>query len=209
MKIKLGNTKLGNSIATISREIGPTCPGDCPFLGNGCYAERIQRRYATVHAAWRKNNSPTADLDAESARNLHKATAVRLHVAGDFLMHGALDRPYLAKILRLARSSGKPWWVYTHAWRELAHHVQYLRRAGIEVFASVHRFSDGVRAQELGYRVAYMPGVAKKGYNGPRAWHQHTMPLIVCPEQIGTKNSCEDCGYCFRDRKHGVVFLDH
>jgi len=31
----------------------------------------------------------------------------------------------------------------------------------------------------------------------------------VCPEETGKKANCLECGYCFRGKKHDVVFLEH
>ena len=46
MKTANGNDKLGKeNCIVVSRPVGDTCPSDCDFLGNGCYAEDLENIY--------------------------------------------------------------------------------------------------------------------------------------------------------------------
>ena len=42
---KSGNEKLGSNCVVNSRAVGDTCPDSCHYLGNGCYAEAIEKRF--------------------------------------------------------------------------------------------------------------------------------------------------------------------
>ena len=217
------NKKLGN-VPSLSRPVGPSCPSDCRFLHNGCYAERIQARrpavaknwatraYGLSAAQWRQwSGALASDLLRADARNVR---AVRLHVAGDWLSEGRLDRPYLAatfRALRAARQGGAKvrLWYYTHAPRVLGpRRRDRLRALGCEGFASVHEPEEARALAAIGWRLAIdCPEpikTAKPGFReilGTRA--------LVCPEQAKGV-TCDDCGYCFRDTKQRhVTFLRH
>jgi hypothetical protein len=206
MKVGTGNEKLGRKVKTISREVGPTCPSSCPFLNNGCYAERIQRRRPNVLSAWRSNNDPVwSDVEKQVQGRL-----VRLHVGGDFMNprdQDQIDRAYLARLILLARrvEAKDKWWTYTHAWKEVAPHLKYLEAAGIATYASVHTEEEQREAERLGFKIALCVD-ARKGEHTGKYWPG--AKAITCPEQIGTKASCEDCKYCTEGRGN-VVFLNH
>lgn len=212
MNIGKGNAKLGPDVATLSRPVGPTCPQSCPFLGAGCYAERMTR-YTSVREAWRRGLAiDPVDLATRLIALPSRFKALRVHVGGDFLnADGMLDRPYLAGLLRAlrrVRDAGRdlPAWAYTHAWKELRPHVKALRRAGVEVFASVHNAVDACEAQGLGYRLAWDAGTELD-----KATPSRTDLGLTCPEQRKGV-LCQDCGFCFRDRPSGVrdvVFYRH
>lgn len=217
MQIKMGNAKLGPRIGTISRPVGATCPGDCPLLGKGCYADRLQRFRPGVLGAWNKNVE--ADWKAWSlqvADDLSKVTALRINVAGDVLLDGRLDRGFVAALLRafrhhVALGGSTPGWLYTHAWRELAPHVPFLRKVGVQCFASLHgrNHAEWEEAKGYGYRIAMASVRTKKSWvpgTNIGLWENQ---MMVCPEQAGTRKSCQDCGWCFRPKDYGVVFLKH
>lgn len=211
MKLERGNEKLGVRVATISREIGPTCPQDCHFLDNGCYAQRVP---AAQQRRWRENNL-VRSVEAAKKRLARwkregKLRALRLHVGGDFLWEGKLDERYCALVEDLLRDVDVPAWVYTHAWRDLGDWLWRFKRAGMEVFASVHTPEDAHAAVCKGFRLAYCSTDKKEGYAGPKAVRVGGECTAVCPEQIGTKENCESCGLCFSDTTEvGVTFLEH
>lgn len=207
--------KLGKRIATISRTVGPTCPASCPFLNNGCYAQITENRRPSVKENWSRWQESIPDSEVERLGRLHrkgKIKAMRLHIGGDFLSYGELDRRYIAWLLRLKRRLPTlPIWTYTHAWKTLAPHKKYFDRLGIVVFASVHSLTEARNAKILGYRVALISKVHKKHWDRSiKSLPINGEPAIVCPEQLGTKPDCERCGYCFKPHlKHDLILLDH
>lgn len=217
------NKKLGN-LPSLSRPVGPTCPSACPFLGHGCYAERIQARrpsvarnwasraYGLSPAEWRKwSVALLADLRRADKRG---ARAVRLHVAGDWLLpDGAVDRYYLAAVLRAFRAARRAGlrvraYFYTHAATAMAPHRRFLDRVGVQGFASVHTGPEATLALSQGWRLALdnplpirdaVPGFVQ--IQGQRA--------LVCPEQAKGV-TCDRCGFCFRaGETRNVTFLRH
>ena len=56
MKTAKGNDKLGKeNCIVVSRPVGDTCPPSCEFLGNGCYAEQLEKIYPGVRPAGMQN----------------------------------------------------------------------------------------------------------------------------------------------------------
>ena len=55
MKFANGNDKLGKGCIVVSRPVGDTCPPTCDFLGNGCYAEQLEKIYPGVRPAGMQN----------------------------------------------------------------------------------------------------------------------------------------------------------
>lgn len=235
------NRKLGPRVASISRPVGPSCPPACPFLTGQmpdgseipkdelCYAESIQVRYPSVRKSWESNYHRDPEARArwrvEMANRIVKArskrrpvVAVRIHVGGDFLRAGALDRDYLADLLRVLRDvrercgDGCAYWFYTHAWRELAPHVAYLRRLDVQCFASVHSASEARDALALGYRLAIDPG-KRISPETPSTSTWNGLKVLTCPEQRKGADAvtCTTCGYCFREYKEArhVAFYRH
>lgn len=105
------NAKLGPGVGTTYRQVGPTCPSNCPLLNGGCYA---QRGYVAIHAA-------RADDDHSSLMRLAGNTLCRHLVSGDWLKtlksgKKTLDKAFVQAVIKLHRLC--PWltgWGYTHA----------------------------------------------------------------------------------------------
>lgn len=206
MKVSYSNEKLGKHVASISREVGPTCPKSCPLLNNGCYAGRLQNFRPRVLAAARANNH-----NREIPKFKKNTVAVRWNVLGDVLWKENLDRSYVALIMATHRHYKIPGWIYTHAPEKLAPHIKSLNRAGVQVFASTHSEQEEQEARAMGFRIARVSTERKKGYTGPKSFKVSGGPTIVtCPEQTGACPSCVDCGICYSPKiQTGVMFLEH
>lgn len=173
----------------------------------------MQSFRTTVKNAWRQGM--TID-PAQLSRDIlkEKPVALRIHVGGDFLEEsGALDRPYLAGLLRTlrrirdARGACLPAWVYTHAWLDLAPHARYLKALHVQCFASVHTGAGAEKARALGYRLAIDGEERYKGKTLPVKGHGG----LTCPEQRKGV-PCSSCRYCFRPamgKEKNVVFYRH
>jgi len=105
------NAKLGPGVGTTYRQVGPTCPSNCPLLNGGCYA---QRGHVAIHAA-------RADDDHASLMRLAGNTLCRHLISGDWLKtlksgKKTLDKAFVQAVIKLHRLC--PWltgWGYTHA----------------------------------------------------------------------------------------------
>ena len=234
MKLNLAtNKKLGALVASWSREVGPTCPQDCPFGGwntsssipakHRCYAEKLQHRRPNVAKSWRATQWTPQALAAELLRAERKGMrAVRIHVGGDWLgPDGKVDRPYLAAVLhgfRLARRQGCRIlaWYYTHAPALMAHHRRFLARVGVVGYASVHSSEAAHAAERQGFLLAIDLGHEwPKGAPAPVTWPTvfkapSDHKTYTCPEQRkgADRATCSSCMLCPKGLAN-VVFLRH
>lgn len=224
MKISNGNEKLGSNCYVISRPVGKTCPAGCFFLGNGCYAEKTEKRFPNARKAGFANIHPsvkeiTALLDQAEKEGRH----IRMQERGDFLLNGKIDYPYIRawkKALK-DRSLSINIWCYTHVYSK---EVADLQNYGVKMYASVHNETDIAKAKKAGFSLfAYITtDKRKKGGSHDYAKRIET-PLgmcTVCPEQIhGRKNNTKNvtctgskdsiaCTLCCRGYSN-IVFLTH
>lgn len=181
-----GGSKLGKDVYTYSRTPIDTCPGASDFCRSHCYALKI-KRYPTAWTKWAINvNEALPPIPA-------KARLVRIHVGGDFDSVAYIDDWVEALTSRPDVTA----WSYTRSWRvpELLPALERLRGLpNMQLFASVDpTITD---TTPTGWRVAYVVNDwDSRGY--------------ACPEQTGRKDSCQDCGYCFRGQKNDVQFKEH
>lgn len=214
MKVYLGNVKLGPLIATISRIVGITCPPDCFFLDNGCYAQRTQARRPNVFHVWLQN---VLKWDAKAV--LHKLrywthainiVALRLLVGGDFGIDGVIDKDFVNSIFWLKRKLPKlPFFGATHFWKLFGKRgCTRFRKADIHIFASVHTKDEATKAKQDGWKIWFASAITKASHNGSK--YDADLNAIYCPEQIGTKPDCQRCGFCWNNETDvGVIFLKH
>ena len=85
--VGVSNKKTG-TVSTY-RKVGDTCPSECQFLNNGCYAQKghvaiQQRRHKTL-----KSDLLSVLLAVSFASNLN--IPVRLNVSGDFFLNDKVD----------------------------------------------------------------------------------------------------------------------
>ena len=157
-RIKLG------PMPTLSRPVGNTCPLECVFLDNHCYAQKGNSLYKKVKVSRERNYRPkwpqwTEDLtsDLESCRK-NEHFLVRLLVGGDWLVRTSgnrrrFDLDFASGIYRAFRSvnvghsvdsaDGRQKKVTafapTHAYRYFPKGwAKKLYSVGVEVFASIH-----------------------------------------------------------------------
>ena len=98
MKTAKGNDKLGKeNCIVVSRPVGDTCPPTCDFLGNGCYAEQLEKIYPGVRPAGMQNLITEKNkIRAMLVNAEKKGHDLRWHERGDFYKNGSeLDIEYL------------------------------------------------------------------------------------------------------------------
>lgn len=154
MKFAIGNGKLGKHCNVVSREVGPTCPPDCAYLGNGCYAERTQSFRKAAHQVGISNRSVDEVRVRSMLYDAHKHNRyVRWFERGDAGSDGRVDTAFLSSV-RAAYESLPPEqrpesWVYTH-FNKSALVVEYLSDH-VSVYASVHSEADIKAAKDNGF----------------------------------------------------------
>ena len=157
MKTAKGNDKLGKeNCIVVSRPVGDTCPPTCDFLGNGCYAEQLEKIYPGVRPAGMQNLITEKNkIRAMLVNAEKKGNDLRWHERGDFYKDGnKLDIEYIDNILWACRSilqeGGKlpKMWAYTHIYDPK---LSRILGKYITMYASVHNHDDVKRAKAAGF----------------------------------------------------------
>ena len=234
MKTADGNDKLGKGCIVVSRPVGDTCPSDCDYLGNGCYAEQTEKIYPGVRPAGmqnlvtEKNKIRAMILDA-----IRRNKSIRVHERGDFFLNGELDLDYVSNWTWACESiladgdSLPDMWFYTHIYdSRLVSLEKYMA-----VYASVHDANDMNEAKSQGFKLfAWCDSDMKVAPKRPKhkakadAWRAALPKLVVlngekfvtCPEIrrsravitcTGTKDSIS-CDMCVKGLAN-VLFPAH
>lgn len=218
-----GNRKLGEGVVTESRITGPTCPSSCPLLKSTCYSKKTDTYHPGIAKGWtarlRTWRRDRKGWMKQRARDWSKAAAqgkpLRLLVHGDLLVPGkgrrGIDWPWVRDIASTAARAGIKGWGYTHAWRLARRARELFAAARITLWASVHNPKEAKEAAALGFRVAYVlpPGVTAEMVGKSVPDIGTGRPAVVCPFQVGTKSSCDDCRFCEHAEGPDLVFLHH
>ena len=234
MKTADGNDKLGKGCIVVSRPVGDTCPSDCDYLNNGCYAEQTEKQYKNARTAGfanvitEKHKIRAMILDAKK-----REKSIRWHERGDWFLNGELDTDYVDNVTWacesiLASGDSLPdMWFYTHIYdSRLVSLEKYMA-----VYASVHDDNDMNEAKSKGFKLfAWCDSDTKIAPKRPRgkakaaAWRAALPKLVVlegekfitCPEIrrgrgvvtcTKTKNSVH-CDLCPRGLAN-VLFPAH
>lgn len=211
-----GNAKLGKNVSVFSRPVGDTCPDSCEFLDNSCYAERIERIYPNTRTAYLKNLKiqDWQKLRAFLLEAKKKGNTVRLHQNGDFLRMSpsgkkTLDKKYINDLTKAVKSIPEPPQIffYTHVYHK---EISNLQKLGISCFASVGTSGDHKKAKQAGFKKFAWSTSLRKGKDDKKLFEVETGDkVVVCWEQLGTKESCSDCGYCFKPELGSIAFMNH
>ena len=237
MKFANGNDKLGKGCIVVSRPVGDTCPPTCDFLGNGCYAEQLEKIYPGVRPAGMQNLITDKNrIRAMLIDCAKKNKECRWHERGDFFKDGnKLDLEYVDNILWACRSilaeGGKlpEMWAYTHIYDPK---LSRILGKYINMYASVHNADDMKAAKAAGFTLfAWCDSDEKIASKRPRGkakkeqWQKDLPKLIVlegekflsCPEiKRGRKSftctpdkkSRSACMWCVQG-KGNVLFPSH
>jgi hypothetical protein len=234
MKTADGNDKLGKGCIVVSRPVGDTCPSDCDYLDNGCYAEQTEKQYKNARTAGfanivtEKHKIRSMILDAKKRNK-----SIRWHERGDWFLNGELDTDYVDNVTWacesiLADGETLPnMWFYTHIYdSRLVALEKYMA-----VYASVHDTNDMNDAKSHGFKLfAWCDSDMKVAPKRPKhktkadAWRAALPKLVVlndakfvtCPEIrrgrsvitcTGTKDSIS-CDMCVKGLAN-VLFPAH
>lgn len=182
-----------------------SCHADCELMNSGCYAQGGNVNLHQVRAG--SSAGPSLRAAAAAMVWAHRTNRLaRLHVSGDFLERGRIDRHYVAGLCaiadRIRARIGNPGavvaWTYTHIPRNRFDRYRLrLMDHGIVVRYSGQWRNDGrpaaivvPRAHVSAWRSAN-PGVR----------------AARCPAQIQESTTCDSCRIC-SDRPSMVVLFD-
>lgn len=223
----LGNSKLGAHVYTYSLPAGRTMMGSCPGATltclDLCYALRMATATNGLRARYERNYLTREGLTADGLPA--DAEVVRIHVSGDF---DTAD--YVGQWISLVRSRPEVrFFGYTRSWTLGHEMLQSLERLSgepnVQLFASVDADHTDEQVREIhgrGWRVAWLANDQRVYQHGEGlGFLDDNLPMwslpddtpnqmaLVCPEERGRKDSCEDCRYCIDGRRNDVIFLVH
>jgi len=192
-----GNKKLGLCSTTYVAQ-NPGCPGDCRFLGEGCYYEYgpidIIRRRLDAQAE-DEGLTPLALARNEAAviDRLSGRLPLRLHSGGDSRTAGAARAVSLASG-RYRRRYGQPVFGYTHAHRRVPREAW----GGVSMLASCETPGEVKRANARGYAACITVPAFPRGVKPFDAGEG--VRVQPCPEQAGLDVDCSICRLCMDDQ---------
>lgn len=200
-----GNVKTGPiPVTTTSNN---TCPPNCSFKGNGCYAEggplAIHWRKVSEHKRGYSLDELCADI-----KTFRRNALWRHNQAGDLVPRapGEIDGGALMKIA--IANKGRRGFTYSH-YAPTPHNRAQIRAAnlaGFTVNLSAENLAQADEYAALGVApvVVTLPADATKATKTPAGRH-----VIVCPAVTGNTD-CLNCGICQqRDRQAIVGFPAH
>lgn len=223
-----GNEKIGKAVI-VNRAVGDSCPKDCYFLNNGCYAQFTELRFPKSRDVGEANMAMERKTIERAIEYAVKNTngRIRIHERGDFAKNNRLDGRYLRNwrdAIDNCKAKGihpNGIWVYTHLYDA---RILELVSCGVAVYASVHNRKQLRRARSLGFNLfAYITKQRKKkggSHDAPKYLSFDGKRFLVCPEQrLGrTRVTCcgsekngvktTACNWCVFGKGH-VAFLEH
>lgn len=193
---KSANRKLGLVATTHAAQT--SCPTTCPFLGQGCYAERgplgafTTRRLNAAAVGRSALEVAIAESDAIDTMDTVVGRPLRLHTVGDCSSDESAGIVSVAAE-RYSRRGGGRAWTYTHAWRT----VRRGSWGSVAVLASCETPTDVEAAHARGYATA----LVVPSFRSWRRYNHGGVDLLPCPEMTGATRSCADCRLCFDDAR--------
>ena len=180
------NTKTGLVHATYASQ--STCPIECSFYKNGCYAES---GYAGITTNKLNNDEEQDELtiayiEADGISKLSGKHKLRVHVVGDCKTNESAQ--IVGQSMKEFQNfSGKEAWTYTHAWRNVFHSSW----KGANVSASCETGQEVKEAQSLGYGTV----ITVPEHLSNKKYTYQGVDIIPCPQQFG-KTDCSNCNLC-------------
>ena len=201
LDISRENKKLGN-IHSFSLPAKASCPGASEWCKVNCYAigwplgffnkTRYANNYERSKSRWfEKLMIQRIRLYANNTKD--KYLAFRIHVSGDFY-----DNAYIDKWIHIVKASPRVhFFSYTRSWT-LPH--LFLKLEELRALPNMQLFASVDSSIKL---------------NPPPRWRKawiedDTRAVgLICPEQVGFKQDCTKCKFCYMGKQGNVVFKIH
>lgn len=202
-----------------------SCPSDCPFKGNGCYAEAgplgmMWRKMSEAgpNAAFKSGVATVKTIDwaalCDKVSELPQDQLWRHNQAGDLPQdgHGNIDTDMVGALVDA--NAGKRGFTYTHhnvaqnaANRAVVADAN-ARGMTINVSANSPRHADALA--DLGLPVVSVLAADVDGHTTKTVDTPQGRKIVVCPATYRDDVSCASCGLCaVSDRKVIVGFPAH
>jgi hypothetical protein len=192
----------------VSTTSADTCPNDCPFRGNGCYADGypLKGRWDEVTRGERGGNLAAF---CEQVAALPEGALWRHNQAGD--LPGDGDEINAAELMEIVIANiGRRGFTFTHyspAKPENAVPISIANREGFTINLSANNLdhADDLAALDIGPVAVVLPA----GFDGRQTQTPAGRRVAQCPATY-RDTTCADCGLCAkRDRKVIVGFPAH
>lgn len=181
-------------------EARESCAG-CPLLADGrCYSWSGATQLAAGSARKNAARQPHRyTMAAALAQRVASARMVRVTGLGDI---GRSGRELADSIVETAARAGLAVVGYSHHWREEG--VAHAWRG--RLMASTETLADADRAVREGWRASVVvPADHPRLSRTPEG-----RPVVVCPEQVAGRVTCNDCRLCDASRSGPIVaFREH
>lgn len=208
-------SKFGRGVDSTYVSIEASCPKDCAFKSDGCYAmsgntyftvRRLDRHAKKKSAIAAAKDEAMAIDQSWNGGKIPEGQVLRLHVSGDCITDNAAKTVSDA-VNRWLKRGGKSVWSYTHAWRK----VKRKSWGKVNVLASIESVKDGMKAIERGYAPALVVSEFPKK---DKAFISEGIRWIPCPAQTKDNTTCLDCKLCadtdkLAARNAGIAFEAH
>jgi len=204
--VRISHNKKTGPIPVSSTEMS-TCPSNCSFKNNGCYAE-----YHHVGMHWRRLSAGETGMGwhdfCNQVRNLPKGTIWRHNAAGDLpgddnaINHAQLD-------MLVKANKGKRGFTFTHkpvgfSGQPLvnARAIYAANKNGLTVNLSADNLAQVDEYVKLGIApiVTVLPKDTTKAVKTPAGNH-----VIVCPAVVREDIQCVNCRICTLSNRKAVV----
>ena len=215
LSLKSTNQKTGP--IPVSTSPKRTCPGVCPFHGEGCYAESgpLAIHWAQVSSGSR---GEPWQVFLGRIREFPESQLWRHNQAGD--LPGAGNRIDATKLGQLASANqGKRGFTYTHkpvirtngvpsdVVKSNRSAVRSALRQGFTINLSGNSLSHADKLAKTGLPVAT---VVPSGTTTPTLKTPAGNLVVICPAQRMDDKTCASCGLCSKaDRSFLIGFLPH
>ena len=200
------NQKTGPMTVTTSSRA--ECPPTCPFMGNGCYAERGP---LAIH--WRAVTSGDRGVPwAAFLVDLAHALGARRNIAPLWRHNQAGDLPSedpasaIEDLDRVSSASRKQGFTYTHhrITNKIANAIKAARAFTVNVSCETLASVDTAMEAGLPAVVVLPSATTGKTVKTPQG-----RTVVVCPAQLRDE-SCVSCGLCAqKGRSFAIGFLAH
>jgi len=180
-------------------EARASCEG-CPLLGGKCYSWSGATQLAAGSARKNAERHPERyTMAAALAQRVASARMVRVTGLGDI---GRSGRALADAVVDEAARVGLAVVGYTHHWREEGVAAAWRGR----LMASTETLADADRAAREGWRVSVVvPADHPRLSKTPEG-----RAVVVCPEQVTGRVTCNDCRLCDASRPGPVIaFREH
>ena len=211
---KTGNAKLGADMSS-TYSTSNTCPSNCPFIKNGCYAS--EGYYTSLY--WRKLDNAIVGIKfnelIKKIKSLKDNSKLRLNVAGDLPgSNNKISPSYLNKYVDACKRLKA--WTYTHYPISKANNLKLLKDAnknGLTVNISTETEHQAMQSVEnkLPTVIVVKSTETRKSYNLKDIHGNTKATVVICPQQISNKSiTCSECMLCY-SRPYNIVigFLAH